>query len=234
MPPPVSPRRPLKPGVRAAAVLLLVAGFFEVAAAAAAKTIEVEGRITDADGKGLPGQSVRLFKTRRQITLSRFESGGQVAEAARVASDESGFYKLSVPKDRSFDEYYLRFYDPNSFDAVQFAIPPDRNITKDLRHGGTLRIDVALSRNPAWSTTAQRIESLGADSPKGRILRALGQPEREEMGEGPDGPREEWWYHTKGVVYFFKDGKAAGSRRFDPVQPSRAIAPQEASAGGGR
>jgi hypothetical protein len=226
--------RVFRPRRRAAAALLAAAAV-TAAVAAAERVIDVRGTITDSQGRGLAGQIVRLFKTRRQFTLKGVEHGGQVAEAARVTTDAAGFYQLSVPRDRSFDEYYLRFYDPNGFDSVQYLVPPDRDITHDLKREQMLRIDVTLERTPAWPEVARRIEAEGAESPKGRILLALGLPEREGMGSGPDGPREEWWYHTHGVVYFFRDGKPAGSRRFDPVSvPPEIASPQAASSGGSR
>jgi len=195
--------------------------------------IDVQGRIIDQEGRGAPGQSVRLIQTRRQISLGRMQSGGQVAEAGRVVTDAEGFYHLSVPRDRSFDAFYLRFYDPNGFDSVEYRIPADREITHELRHQGTLRIDLTLERSPTWAEVSSRIGAMGADTPKGKILRALGLPEREGQGTGPDGPREEWWYYERGVVYFFRDGLPAGSRRFDPVTPRRPES-QSASTGGER
>jgi hypothetical protein len=226
---------PAPPGrfVGAAGGFLLALVLTAPTAAAAERMIDVQGRITDEGGRGAPGQSVRLFKTRRQISLGRMQSGGQVAEAARVTTDAEGFYHLTIPRDRSFDAYFLRFFDPNAFDSVEYRLPPDREITHDLKHRGTLRVDVTLELNPSWAEVSRRIEALGAESPKGKILRALGPPEREGPGAGPDGPREEWWYYERGVVYFFRDGTPAGSRRFDPVTP-RTREPQAASTGGGR
>ena len=218
-------RRPL------AILALLSAGLAPgIPVQGADRSIRVQGRITRPDGAGAAGQTVRLFKTRRGVTLPRFSSGGQVAEAARSRTDADGFYTIDVPRDRSFDDYWVRFYDPNEFDLVQYAVPQDREITNDLRRGETLRIDVTLALAPAWLEIRHRMDKLGEDSPGSAILRVMGLPEREGMGEGPDGPREEWWYHSRGVVYFFRDGKPAGQRRFDPVvaQPLSA-----ASAGGG-
>ncbi|MBI3448416.1 MAG: hypothetical protein HY049_05800 [Acidobacteria bacterium] len=220
-------------------VALAASAALASSAAAAEKLVDVRGRVTSPDGLGAAGQTVRLIKTRRQVTLGRFESGGQIAEAARVATDADGFYQISVPRDRSFDAYYLRFYDPNSFDTVQYRLPADREITHDLKHAGTLRIDLAMEWNPSWPETSRRVAAEGADTPRGRILRTLGVPEREEQGIGPEGPREEWWYHSRGVVYFFREGRPAGSRRFEPVTedprapaaPQRA--PESAAAGGG-
>jgi len=228
--------RPAAPSARpglAAGVFLLALVVAGPPAASAERMIEVRGRITDPEGRGAPGQSVRLFKTRREISLGRMQSGGQIAEAARVATDADGFYHLSIPRDRSFDAFYLRFYDPNSFDSVEYRIPTDREITHDLKRQGTLRIDLTLERSSSWAEVSRRIEALGADSPKGKILRALGQPEREGQGAGPDGPREEWWYYERGVVYFFRNGLPSGSRRFDPVTPA-IRQPQAASTGGRR
>jgi hypothetical protein len=218
-----------------AAAILASAAAGASPAGAAERRIHVQGRVTDPEGRGLPGQPVRLFKTRRGIELPRFTSGGQVAEAARVATDAGGFYEIDVPRDRSFDDFYLRFHDPASFDRVQFLVPADREITHDLKRGGAIQVDVVLARRPDWPEVARRIEAAGADSPKGRILRSLGLPEREGPGTGPDGPREEWWYHSQGVVYFFRDGRAAGFRRFEPVPPGPGEAPriQAAGAGGG-
>ena len=197
--------------------------------------IDVRGTIRDSAGQGLAGQSVRLFKTRRQFKLSGVEHGGQVAEATRTTTDAAGFYEITIPRDRSFGEYYLRFYDPNGFDSVQYLLPPDRDITRDLRHEQVLRVDVTLERAPTWGEVTRRVQAVGEDSPKARILLTLGLPEREGMGSGPDGPREEWWYHSRGVVYFFHDGNPAGSRRFDPVSvPPELSSPSAASAGGGR
>lgn len=222
-----SARRPIAIGLA-----LLFAG--AAASIAAERKIQVMGRITGPDGNGIAGMSVRLFKTRRAIELPKFTSGGQIAEAARVSTDDSGYYEIHVPRDRAFDNYYVRFYDPATFDAVRYALPADREITKDLKRGEGLTIDVQIATRPEWPEVERRIEQLGADSPKGKVLRALGIPEHEMMGTGPDGPREEWWYHTRGVVYFFHDGKAAGMRHFEPLAPGAPAAKvEEAAANGG-
>jgi hypothetical protein len=219
-------------GPIAIGLALLFAG--AAAPLAAERKIQVMGRITGPDGNGMPGMSVRLFKTRRAIELPKFTSGGQIAEAVRVSTDDSGYYQIDVPRDRAYDNYYLRFYDPSTFDAVRYAPPGDREITKDLKRGEALTIDVQIATRPEWPEIERRIEQLGADSPKGKLLRTLGIPEHETNGTGPDGPREEWWYHTRGVVYFFRDGKAAGMRQFEPLAPGAPAAKvEEAAAHGG-
>lgn len=207
------PRRVL-PAALAALVPLL---FLGPAPEAGVPTVHVQGRVLSPDGHGLEGQAVRLFKTRRSLALGRFSSGGQISEATRVTTDEHGFYEIRIQKDRAFDDYFLRFYDLSTFDSVRYRLPEDREITKEIRRGGTLRIDLTLAWDDAWPEVRSRLEEVGEDSPRGRILLALGLPESEKRAAGPDGPRDEWWYHSKGIVYFFKGRDAAGFRRFEPL-----------------
>jgi hypothetical protein len=185
---------------------------------AAARHIHVRGRILAPDGEPVGGQMVKLFKSRRGLTIGKFTSGGQIAEATRTTADSSGFFEIDIPRDRAFDNYFLRFWDPESFDAVQYIAPEDREITRDLKRNEALRIDIQLARNPAWEEVSRRLAVIGEDSPQGRILRQMGIPENETVGDGPGGPRNEWWYHSRGVVYFFRDGEPAGFRNFEPVR----------------
>ncbi len=208
-----SPRRAL-PAVLGALLTFLL---FGPAPEAGVPTIHVQGRVLSPDGHGVPGQSVRLFKTRRSLALGRFSSGGQIAEAARATTDEHGFYEIRIRKDRAFDDYFLRFYDLSTFDSVRYRLPGDREITREIRRGGTLRIDVTLAWHDGWPEVRSRLEEVGEDSPRGRILLAMGLPESEKRADGPSGLRDEWWYYSRGVVYFFRGREAAGSRRFEPV-----------------
>jgi hypothetical protein len=198
------------------AMALLAAVFAPLQAAE--RVVHVQGRILDPDGSGLERQTVRLFKTRRGFEVGGFSSGGQVAEAARVETDRQGFYEIRIPRDRSYDHYFLRFYDPQRFDRVRFHLPDDREITRDLRRREVLRVDVTLRWHETWPDVRRRLDAVGEDSPKGRVLRTMGLPETESTARGPEGLREEWWYHTRGVVYFFSSGKASGFRRFEPVR----------------
>jgi len=203
--------------VPAAVFLALIAASLAGISWGAERRIQVQGRILDPEGRGVEGQTVKLYKTRRGLSVGKFSSGGQIAEAARAETDENGYYEIDVPRDRSFDNFFMRFQDPATFDAVRYQAPPDREITLDLKAREPLRIDVSLQYAPGWEEVSKRLGEVGADSPRGKILSSLGMPEKEDRGVGPDGPRDEWWYFSRGVVYFFKDGEPAGFRRFEPV-----------------
>lgn len=189
-------------------------------AASAERMIHVEGKVTDPGGGGVAGIPVRLFKTRRSLSVGKFSSGGQVTEAARTVTDANGYFEIRIPRDRTYDDYFLRYHDTEGFDRVKYMIPPDREITRDLRRETPLILDLPLQFDPQWDEVQRRLAAVGEDSARGKVLRSMGIPEREMNGTGPDGPRLEWWYHTRGVVYFFRDGKAAGYRRFEPVRAS--------------
>lgn len=184
---------------------------------AAEREVHVRGRIVDPGGAGVGETPVRLFKTRRSMSIGKFSSGGQIAEAAKTVTDENGFFEIRIPRDRTYDDYFLRFNEPGTFDAVRFVPPEDREITRDLRHGTSVIVDIVLQFQPDWEEVQRRISLAGEGSSQARILRTLGIPERELSGKGPEGPREEWWYHSRGVVYFFRDGVSLGYKRFEPV-----------------
>jgi hypothetical protein len=204
-------------GAAFAVLALIPVGEARSATGPTERRIHVQGRVLDPDGGGVPGLPVRLFKTRRSLSVGRFSSGGQVTEASRTVTDGNGYFEIDVPRDRSYDDFMLRYYDSESFDRVKYAIPADREITKDLRGKGPIIVDLRLGYEPRWKEVQERIRRAGDDSPMGEILRKMGIPEREQPGVGPDGPRVEWWYHTRGIVYFFSNGLSAGYRSFEPV-----------------
>lgn len=133
-------------------------------------------------------------------------------------TDAEGFFEIRIPRDRAYDHYFIRFYDPVSFDQVRYQLPADREITRDLRRRELLQLQVELRWQDSWPDVQRRVMEVGEDSPEGKVLLSMGMPEREKTARGPDGLRQEWWYHSRGIVYFFAGGRAAGFRKFDPVK----------------
>lgn len=187
-------------------------------ALAAGRPLRAQGRVLDETGAGLGGWPVLLLATQRYITLNRFTSGGDVAVAGRTTTDAQGYFSFDLEKSRGYHYWFLRFTDPTHFDPVVWDAPGDVEITKDVKRRRAAMVEVRLRHHASWREVEKRIALSGGEStPRGRILRALGLPEK-EAGD-PAAGSEEWWYFTKGVLYVFRGADSPELHRFEPVPP---------------
>lgn len=202
--------RPAVPQIAAAVGIgLLLLGGAAAAAAPEPAKVPVRGRITGANGEGIPGQTVRLLKSRTFVKLGGLRSLDQSVEEKRVVTDSLGFFEFECPVDASFPYYYLRFYDPKTFDAVQYRLPEDREITKRLRLGRPVEVSVGLRSQPDWPQVKALIDAYTPGSQVGQVLRSLGLP----TSRTPEGPgREIWRYDQAGVAYVVEGGRVIETR----------------------
>jgi hypothetical protein len=203
-----SARRPGRAGLLLAACL--AAGLAPVAAPRAEEFITVRGSVTDEAGDAVPGHVVRLLKSRKILNLRAFKTRDQSVEDMRATTDAQGFFEFKFPVDPQFRYYYLRFYDPGAFDGVKYRLPDDRDVTRRVKQGRPVQAAVILKFQPDWPKVKQMIETYGAGSHVGQVLRALGLPTRRTAQE--EG-RELWEYDTAGVAYLIQDGKILETRR---------------------
>ncbi len=182
------------------------------------KRVTVQGRVLSESGEGLSGWPVLLVATRRYVELGKYSSGGEVLNAARATSDDNGYFSIDIPKERGYQHWFVRLMDPGDFDAVKYLPPEDIEITSQVRKGLVAQVETMIRFHPDWPEVEERVARAGGpDTPRGRILRSIGLPEKTVHGDVPG--VEEWWYFTRGIVYNFRGEEAAGSRRFDPVMP---------------
>jgi hypothetical protein len=183
----------------------------------AEKRVVVNGRVLAESGQGMPSWPVSLLATSRYVEISSYTSGGKVTEVAATATDANGYFTFDVARKRGYHFLFLRLSDPARLDTVKYLKPADIEITAQVRRGGLANVEAIIKTHPDWPEVDRRIKDAGGElTPRGRILRSIGLPEKiaqSEMGE------EEWWYFTRGVVYLFRGAEAVGSRRFDPVVP---------------
>jgi hypothetical protein len=208
---------------------LLAAGLAAAPAAQAARpeTVIVRGQVRNTTGEGVPGVPVRVIATRRVIKFLQVESKPVQAELAAGLTDATGFYEISVPRDRDFDDFFLRFYDRERFDAVKYAVPPDLDITRIVRKGRVGVLDQNLEFAPGWDAVSRLVDLYGEGSPRGEIVRRLGVPDRTERTASPEGgERETWWYDAVGVAYALEDGRVIERTVFEPQRESTPIARQ--------
>jgi len=208
----------------AAAVLAAACGTTAVAAAGRGDDqVTIRGRVSDETGAALPGHEIRLLKSRKIISLGSLSSREQSVEEVRAATDAHGFFEFRFPVDAQFRDYYLRFYDPASFDAVKYRLPDDREVSRKVRQGRDVQASVVLRLQPGWPEVKAMIERYGAASQCGQVLRALGLPSRRvPQDEG----RELWEYDAAGVAYLVESGRVLSTRR---TGAARAPAPADGS-----
>lgn len=192
------------------------------------KRVAIQGRVLSESGEGLSGWPVTLISTQRFLELGRRTSGGEITTVARTSSDSNGYFSIDVSKKEGFQFWFVRFMDPDHFDPVRYLPPEDVEITIEARRGRVSTLQKVIAPHPEWSEVQRRVtEAGGVATPKGKVLRTIGLPEKSVVDESSG--EEEWWYFTKGIVYTFRGAESTGSRRFEPVAPP----PSQASASGG-
>lgn len=174
------------------------------------KQVDVRGRVVDATGAAVPGHAVRLLKARTIVNLGTFKKSEQNVEELSATTDAHGFFEFNFPLDKKFRYYYLRFYDPDDFDAIKYRLPTDKDISSKARKGRAIQADVTLELQPGWPDIEALIREYGAGTQRAQILRALGLPSR-RVPQGPG--RELWEYDAAGIAYLIEGGKVLETRR---------------------
>ncbi len=189
----------------------LVGGAAGSAFAGPDREVVVRGQVTDEEGAPVTDHAVRLLKARTIISIEKFnlKKRSQDLEETRTTTDGHGFFEFTFPVDPEFRYYYLRFYDPETFDAVRFRVPEDRDISRRARKGRQVHASVTLRFHPDWAEVRTLIDRHGETSHRGRILRALGLPDsRTEEGDG----RVVWSYEAEGVSYVLEGDRVVETR----------------------
>ncbi len=213
--------RPARSPIHAPALLLALLTTLlapVTGARASGQRIMCQGRVLSQAGQGMADWPVILIGTSRYLEIGKHTSGGEVATLARTSTDENGYYSIDIPRERRYHYYFLRFADSSKLDPVKYSIPDDVEISAEARRGRLAQVDLTVRLHPDWPEVERRIaEAGGVDTPKGKILRKLGLPEKSVMDRSSG--EEEWWYFTKGVLYTFRGSEPTGTRNFEPVSP---------------
>lgn len=180
----------------------------------------IRGTVKDAEGTLLADYPVRLIKAKTILNLFRLSTASQQLEEARTQTDSEGRFEIRRVRDPKYDYFYLRFYDPKSFDPVRYRVPADLDITRRVKEGKEVVVDQIIEAHPDWPRVKQLVSEFGAESNRGRILLSLGLPERRETFANDPG-RESWWYYAKGLCYQLRADDVLRVRRYDPVLPPR-------------
>jgi hypothetical protein len=184
--------------------------------------LSIRGRVIDETGAGVAGQVVRLLKSRTYMKVGGLRSLDQSLEETRVTTDALGFFEIESRRDPAFPYAYLRFYDPKTFDAVQYRLPEDRDISKKVRSGRPVQVSLSLQFQPEWPKVKSLLDTYAPASQVGQVLRSLGLPST----RAPEGPgRELWTYEKAGVAYLIEGPKVIETRTL-PGGAKSAATPQ--------
>jgi hypothetical protein len=178
--------------------------------------VKVEGRIVDEVGEGVPAVAVRLLQSRREFHLADWSFEDLLKKEPLTRTDEHGFFEAEITADREFRAFWLRFYDPQTFDAVRYRLPEDHDVSRDVRKGRPVFVEVVLLDGANWVEVRRLVERLGDGTPRAQLVRQMGPPDRRDEADG----LERFYYQRPGVVYRFRDGEFVGK------------GPWEAEAGG--
>jgi len=186
--------------------------------------VSLRGRVIDETSEGVAGQAVRLLKSRTYVKLGGLRSLDQSVEDAKSATDALGFFEFEYRPDPAFPYYYLRFYDPKTFDAVKYRLPEDRDVSKRLRSGRPVEVTVSLRFQPDWHLVEALLDTYPPGSQVGQVLRSLGLP----SARAPEGPgRELWTYDKVGVSYLIEGVKIIETRQLPGGAKSAAGEPKK-------
>lgn len=196
-------------------LLLVVVTLAACATVQIAEHRVITGRITDQQGRPVPGTPVLVVGRRLDLDM-KFDYKELGRRQLKVLTDHEGRYRAElIPKELG-NNFYLFFYAEEGFDGVRFQKPEGIDITSRLREAKELKFDQALLDHPKWKEVQQKITLYGADSMRGKVLRQLGLPERIDRGV-VDPPTETWWYYGKGISYRFSGPAIEGSYTFQPI-----------------
>jgi hypothetical protein len=207
-------------GIAGALVVCLWAAAAGAAEPQPATEVVIHGTVVDAAGKPLAGYPVRLIKTKTTLNLLHFSTGSRHEDYARTETDAEGRFELKALPDPKFDYFYLRFYDPKTFDPVRYSVPADVNITKSFKSKTDVQADALIRDHPDWAKVQSMVAEFGPDSNRGKILRSLGLPEKRQAFPETPG-KEYWWYYAKGLCYQLQGDQVLNKRTFEPVLPPR-------------
>ncbi len=176
----------------------------------------VRGRIVDEAGQPVANTPVTVVGRTLGLDAPSFAYREERRRELVARTDEKGEYRFEFTPADLGNNFFLFFYGPEGFDGVRFRKPEPIDITDPLKVQRELRFDQVLRTQADWPEVQRLIAEVGAESPRGQILRTHGLPEKREPFtlEGQVG--ETWWYYRLGVSYRFVGPKLLGRYPLEP------------------
>jgi len=198
-------------------------------------TVTVTGRVTDPQGRAVPGAHVVFEAFRSYFSLRRFERRAKDFRRVETVTDETGRYRLEWLWDDYFNRFRVGVERPGTHKTMGAAAsrPAEGAEAADgARESPYLVVQTDLAPRLAASGTAvvplvvedtelleavRRFETSLATEDQRRVYRDLGYPDEVQVFELADVRETSWWYFERGEVYRFADGELQEIEPFEPV-----------------
>lgn len=198
-------------------------------------TVTVTGRVTDPQGRAVPGAHVVFEAFRSYFSLRRFERRTKDFRRVETVTDETGRYRLEWLWDNYFNRFRVGVERPGTLRAMGAATSrPAQDVEADdnarespylvvqtdlaprLVAGGTAVVPLVVEDTELLEAV-RRFESSLATEDQRRVYRDLGYPDEVRVFELADVRETSWWYFERGEVYRFADGELQEIEPFEPV-----------------
>jgi hypothetical protein len=158
--------------------------------------------------------AVRVIQGRRDFQIREWSFSDEMTDELLTRTDGDGFYEAELTSDPDYRYFWLRFYEPGSFDDVRYRRPDDVDISRKVRGGRRVVRQVTLEDHPDWPRVREWITRLGEESDRARLVRGLGLPDRHEEIDGV----ESFWYTRRGTVFRFQGDRFLSEERLETRQ----------------
>ena len=153
--------------------------------------VELKGSVSDELGEPVANSPIYLVMKREVFNMLKFTYQTVESKTISVKTDERGLYQLKVNIDPYFNRFHLYFHG-EGYDYARFLRPEPADVTDSVKAGTETVVNRILKANPLWGDLQIVLGDLEPGSPRRKILRQYGFPERRETRE--DGS-EVWYYY---------------------------------------
>jgi len=161
--------------------------------------VEIKGTISDETGKGIANAPIRFVMKKTKFDIKTFENKVIDTKVEVFKTDEKGFFSFNPEIDSYFNVFSLEFKG-KGFDYAKYLVPNPEDITSKVKKGETVVVNRTYKIHPDWLKVQIAIEGYDENSPKYKILRKYGFPDKRDIFK--DG--EKWYYFTLGREFLIK------------------------------
>ena len=184
------------------------------------KKVLIFGEVVDTTGIPVQDFTVSLIVEREVLDISTFKTTVKERKVFSTVTDEQGKYYFTWKLDDYYNRFYLNYISEGKFDDVKFLAPgePVIDASKSVGKEKNFEHKLVIHYQPEWTKLLKLIDVYGANSDKGKVLRANGFFEKETEEEIAGEKHTFWWYYARGKSFKFSGEKLIKEYKFQPLE----------------